>query len=930
MATCHTCHDIVSAHYTACNKAHQSLLHNAVTFLPAAQRAQHPCEHTSLLSASTGTGLYAWRQAARASSFPRPPSTKKARGPPNHMVRLLSLLLAFPTGYASPMLTAVADKGSTECNGEEQVTLKNFGTAEVPLDGYMLTDSKGREDDDAFSFAAGSVIAGGAELVMCKDVSDSFLFKIGGDDIVTLWDAVGKVVDEVTLLDQGEFDYVYTRDASDLPWFYQDRSTPARPSISLPVDPLCAAVYEVSADPDQDAGKYPTLCVSIETGGQSIPDEPKVPVNMTMSAGGTVVYTGIAPTATTTTTKSTTTTTITALLLLLPLLLYYHYYHYYNSPPPLPLPIYTGVTGIEIRGSSSQAFPKKQYAFKTWEGVSGAYEDVDVSLAGLPSEKSWILHAPYADKSLFRNVLSYDLAREMGQYASRCRFCVVWIDGDFNGVYVLMEKIKRDKNRVNVAKNKRDDPSGGWLLKIDKPTGENGNWQFSVPGTFPQQLVGYEYPKAEDVTSEQAAYISNYFGEFERRLEQRLTSYTDYIDVDSWVDYFLSIEVTKEVDAYRLSTYMHKDAGRKLRAGPIWDLNLGYGNADFCNGMDPSGFAYTNCGAIPDWWPTLLEEEGFIQAVQERWAELRISVFSLDNINGLLDGYEASIGKDAIDENFERWPILAKNVLYQQEGPFYDIYGAHLVALKTWIASRIAWLDDEIPNLQATWGEPRTSTPATPPSPLPPSPTPTLTPTPTPTPTSTPKPTPTPLPSPTTPLEWSAHYAEQANDPNFPCIPAYVDEGAVATGIAAVLGGLSVQACQDRCDAALAAGGACNAFAVHNGATTDSVTNNCYFKQHASLSTIEAASYTGWQCSTPYSYYWHSGSHPSSPLLDSPSSGCTSTPSAVCTSNPEELCIKDSTCDDPCGAGSSPLGSGEVVCDRVVVGSSADVAGGDD
>ena len=65
MATCHTFHDIVSAHYTACNKAHHSLRHNnVVTFLPAAQRAQHPCEHMSLLSASTG--LYAWRQAARA------------------------------------------------------------------------------------------------------------------------------------------------------------------------------------------------------------------------------------------------------------------------------------------------------------------------------------------------------------------------------------------------------------------------------------------------------------------------------------------------------------------------------------------------------------------------------------------------------------------------------------------------------------------------------------------------------------------------------------------------------------------------------------------------------------------------------------------------------------------------------------------------
>ena len=114
-----------------------------------------------------------------------------------------------------------------------------------------------------------------------------------------------------------------------------------------------------------------------------------------------------------------------------------------------PFNNYNGKIGIEIRGSSSQMFPKKQYAVETKDANGN---DLDVSLLGFPPEEDWILYAPYNDKSLIRDVLVYKLANDMGRYASRSKFCELVLNGEYMGIYVLFEKIKRDANRVNIKK----------------------------------------------------------------------------------------------------------------------------------------------------------------------------------------------------------------------------------------------------------------------------------------------------------------------------------------------------------------------------------------------------------------------------------------------------------------------------------------------
>ena len=261
---------------------------------------------------------------------------------------------------------------------------------------------------------------------------------------------------------------------------------------------------------------------------------------------------------------------------------------------------FEGQISIEIRGSSSQSFPKKQYRLEL-QNEDGSNRNV--SLLGMPKENDWILYAPYSDKSLIRNILAYKLARDMGYYAPRTKLCELILNGEYMGVYVLMEKIKRDKNRVNINSLNPDelegeDLTGGYIIKIDRSQGDK-SW-FSpirpIPNGQQQTEFVYEYPKSEDIVPEQEIYIREYITDFEQALNSPdfrdpNLGYKPYINVESFVDFLLLNEVTRNVDAYRLSTYMYKDKNGPLTMGPIWDFNLAFGNADYCEGGSPTRLA---------------------------------------------------------------------------------------------------------------------------------------------------------------------------------------------------------------------------------------------------------------------------------------------------------------------------------------------------
>ncbi len=364
------------------------------------------------------------------------------------------------------------------------------------------------------------------------------------------------------------------------------------------------------------------------------------------------------------------------------------------------------------------------------ETRDSAGADMNVSLLGLPDEADWVLSAPYSDKSLIRDALTYTLARQTGHYASRARFCEVVINGDYKGLYVLFEKIKRDKNRVNVSKmaavdTTGDKLTGGYIVKMDKLDGSDTQGWYSgfppYPGAWQKVYYQYHYPEYADLAPQQRAYIQRWMRDFEIAME--LPTYADtalgyphYIDVTSFVDGILVSELGKNVDSYRLSTFFHKDRdskGGRLVMGPLWDFNHAFGNSDYYDGALTDGWQLIylatnqNFHAIdvwqgPFWWKKLFEEAGFAGRMYDRWMALRGGVFSDAAIAATIDSLTGMLS-EAQARNFDRWPILG---MYVWPNAYVaQTYAEELEYVKQWVRDRLQWMDAALGLESVTPGE---------------------------------------------------------------------------------------------------------------------------------------------------------------------------------------------------------------------------------
>ena len=386
--------------------------------------------------------------------------------------------------------------------------------------------------------------------------------------------------------------------------------------------------------------------------------------------------------------------------------------------------LYDGNIGIEYRGSSSQLFDKKSYGFETWDEKN---EDMDYPLLGFPEEEDWIFYGPYSDKTLIRNKLIYDLSNQIGRYASRTKFCELTINNQYMGVYVFMEKLKRDKNRIAIKKLENDDLdsiniSGGYIIKIDKSDDENGEQVYNdfnafisnyKPNyaTYQSIWFNYEYPKPKDIHNEQKQYINSYFDNFEKALsginfKDSLSGYRKYIDVGSFIDFFILNELSNNLDGYRLSTYLHKNRNEKLKIGPIWDFNLSFGNGNYCNGDKYDTWTYKfneSCSddfwLIPFWWEKLLEDPYFVNKLKERWNELRKKELSDENIFQMIQNYISILKNEsgAVYRNYSKWNVIGK---YLWPNNYVgNSYESEIDYLIKWISKRNNWLDKSINEL---------------------------------------------------------------------------------------------------------------------------------------------------------------------------------------------------------------------------------------
>ena len=348
---------------------------------------------------------------------------------------------------------------------------------------------------------------------------------------------------------------------------------------------------------------------------------------------------------------------------------------------------YSGTIGIETRGSSSQALPKKPYGIDTLE--DDGIEDKGVKLLGMPKEDDWILNSFAFDDSMMRDYISYEMSREMGQYAANLKYCEVVLNGDYIGLYALSEKIKRDGDRVNIAKlsddeNSFPEVSGGYLMQTDRVSDEDPEAWYSNGAVYI-----HEKPNSDDITTIQSSYIEGVFrGLDNNATNANITSgYPSIIDIPSFVDYILMAEITSNVDAYALSTYYHKDRGGKLRAGPVWDYNLTYGNDLFEWGYDRSftnvwQFGYSNTGSY--FWGDLFNNSTFKCYLAKRFDELTEEgqPLSFNYLSNLIDNTAELISEAVMREN-EKWDTI-------------DDFSGEIANMKVWIQERITWMRNNL------------------------------------------------------------------------------------------------------------------------------------------------------------------------------------------------------------------------------------------
>ena len=372
--------------------------------------------------------------------------------------------------------------------------------------------------------------------------------------------------------------------------------------------------------------------------------------------------------------------------------------------------------GIKVRGQSSALFPKPGYGVEVRDEKG---EGLDVSLFGLPPADDWVFHGPYVDKSMMRNALAHWLFRQAGHYSPRTKHFDLYINGVYRGVYVLIEKIKRGKYRVNVSKLKEtdiagDSLTGGYIWAFDK-TGTNTGGAGSGPiekegfNTSDGLNVILHYPKKENIQKQQEDYLKKYLNDLEGLFKNGKNGqgYENYVDMTSALDYVLHEEVTNNADSYWCSFFLHKPKDKtdkngvktegKVTLGPAWDFNLAMSNGSqpengggnngggmWGGGFGGGGNGFGSSGTsgwqiensqksgnggmwgmgsslkAPNWLLGMWKDSHYQSELKKRWAELRSGVWHTKTLDLYLDSMKTYL-KNAADRNFKRWPNLGKS-----------------------------------------------------------------------------------------------------------------------------------------------------------------------------------------------------------------------------------------------------------------------------
>ncbi len=361
---------------------------------------------------------------------------------------------------------------------------------------------------------------------------------------------------------------------------------------------------------------------------------------------------------------------------------------------------YEGKVALRYRGNSSfTSSAKKPFKLQPIDNAGAAQT---VSILGLTAAKEYALLAPFGDRSLLRNKLSFDLARQFMDRIPQSKFCEVMVDGVYYGIYCLTERVSSLMN------------SGDRLFEVDRADEANlytsPTKPLSSSGSalsYANVTYQYKYPTYAEYTniSEANALIAS--------LENGLTATTIASDIDatSFIDYLLNTEFAHNADGYRLSTNIYKEAAGLWKTS-LWDMELGFGNYDAFEGYRTDTWVFNENDIlsamdepqlVPAYWQKLLQNEDFRTQLKARWQEYRTSVYTESNINGIIDAMVTELQNGgALDRNSQAWPRWG-----QRLWPNYNIpadYDSEISYLKQWISDRLTWMDTAVENLAGGGG----------------------------------------------------------------------------------------------------------------------------------------------------------------------------------------------------------------------------------
>jgi len=380
--------------------------------------------------------------------------------------------------------------------------------------------------------------------------------------------------------------------------------------------------------------------------------------------------------------------------------------------------IYNGNIGIEYQGGSSKPDEQNSYGFETRDASGG---NLNVSLLGMPEENDWILLGNFDDKTFARTALAFQLFRKMGHYAPRTQMVEVIVNNEYMGIYILTEKIKQDKGRVDISKLTNTDISGdnltgGYIFKIDTYDDTNSWLSNYPPYGHADKTVHYVYddPSAADLVAQQKNYLKATINSFESVLNgsgfaNPTTGYPAWIKMNSMIDYFLVNEVSRNMNAYRKNCYYFKNKDsndNKIHSGPVWDFDQAFKNLlDDCTAYgatDGSGWVYQidDCSSVKSnsngWIVRLLQDPAFVNALYSRYTLMRNSYISNTYMNNFIDSVK-NLAAEAQIRHYAKWNILSADVGAKEVDAQPTTYDGQVTKLKNWIQTRMAWLDKNVP-----------------------------------------------------------------------------------------------------------------------------------------------------------------------------------------------------------------------------------------